>query len=60
MSKPNFYERSSYPSRPPRNGDTRVIADKENVPHLEFFMNGSWRHNQDRCREYTNKDCRKK
>jgi hypothetical protein len=55
----NVYRRRSI-GGPPRNGDTRVIVDSDNAQHLEFFMNGSWRHNQQRCREHTNRDCKRK
>jgi hypothetical protein len=54
MSRP--YSRT-YSGRPSRNGDTRVIVSRDNAQHLEFFMNGSWRHNQERCRKHTNKEC---
>jgi hypothetical protein len=44
----------------PKNGHERIVTDREEARHLQIFMNGSWRHIQDKCREYTNKDCRKK
>jgi hypothetical protein len=44
----------------PKNGHERIVVDREDARHLEIFMNGSWRHIQEKCREYTNKDCRKK
>src|SRR5918911_27399 len=28
----------------PKNGHQRVIVDRDDIKHLEFFMNGSWRH----------------
>ncbi|MDQ6864617.1 MAG: hypothetical protein M3044_12425, partial [Thermoproteota archaeon] len=42
----------------PKNGYTRVIEDREGVKHLQIFFNGSWRHDH-KCREFTNKECRK-
>ena len=42
-----------------KNSDERIIIDNNNNKHLEFFMNGSWRHDP-KCREHTNKDCRNK
>ena len=57
MSRPYI---RGYFGGPPRNGDTRVTVDRDNAQHLEFFMNGSWRHNQERCREHTNKECKRK
>jgi hypothetical protein len=41
----------------PKNGHQRVIADRDNFKHLEVFMYGSWRHDDQSCREFTNKDC---
>jgi hypothetical protein len=43
----------------PKNGHQRIIVDNDNSQHLEVFMNGSWRHDQ-KCREFTNKECRRK
>jgi hypothetical protein len=31
----------TYFGGPPRNGDTRVIVDKDKAQHPEFFMNSS-------------------
>jgi hypothetical protein len=42
----------------PKNGYTRVIEDREGAKHLQIFFNGSWRHDH-KCREFTNKECRK-
>ena len=42
----------------PKNGYQRVVADRDNIQHLQVFMNGSWRHDS-KCREYINKECRK-
>jgi hypothetical protein len=44
----------------PKNGSERIVVDREDAKHIEVFMNGSWRHMQEKCREYINKDCRKK
>ncbi|HXV46184.1 MAG TPA: hypothetical protein VD736_05880 [Nitrososphaera sp.] len=41
----------------PKNGQERTIADRDGVPHLEYFMNGSWRHSTARCRLRVNKAC---
>ncbi len=42
-----------------KNGHERVAINRDNVKHLEFFMNGQWRHS-DKCKQFTNKDCRVK
>jgi hypothetical protein len=42
-----------------KNGQERIVSDRDNKKHLEYFMNGQWRHS-DKCREFTNKDCRVK
>ena len=42
----------------PKNGYTRVIEDRDGAKHLQIFFNGSWRHDH-KCREFTNKECRK-
>lgn len=42
-----------------KNGHERIVSDRDNNKHLEYFMNGQWRHS-DKCREFTNKDCRVK
>ena len=44
----------------PKNGTERTVADRDDMKHLEVFNNGSWRHIPEKCREYTNKDCRRK
>ena len=44
----------------PKNGHERIIVDRDERKHREIFNNGSWRHSQEKCREYTNKECRKK
>ncbi|MGE0243501.1 MAG: hypothetical protein AB7F53_06685 [Nitrososphaeraceae archaeon] len=42
-----------------KNGDERIITDNDNNKHLEFFMNGSWRHSS-KCKNATNNQCTKK
>ena len=42
-----------------KNGDERVIIDSNNNKHLEFFMNGSWRHSN-KCKIVVNNQCIKK
>jgi hypothetical protein len=39
-----------------KNGHERVTTDRNNTRHLEYFINGQWRHS-DRCKDFTNKDC---
>jgi hypothetical protein len=39
-----------------KNGQERVTTNRDNIRHLEYFMNGQWRHSH-RCKEFTNKDC---
>jgi hypothetical protein len=39
-----------------KNGHERVITDRDNIKHLEYFMNGQWRHS-DNCKDFTNKEC---
>jgi len=34
-----------------KNGQQRVITNRDNIRHLEYFMNGQWRHSA-RCRVY--------
>jgi hypothetical protein len=41
----------------PKNEQERTIADRDGAPHLEYFMNGSWRHSADRCKLRVNKTC---
>lgn len=41
-----------------KNGETRVVFDNNKDKHLEYFMNGSWRHSP-KCKENTNKVCDK-
>jgi hypothetical protein len=43
----------------PKDGYQKVIIDSHNFRHLQVFVNGSWRHDQT-CREFTNKDCRRR
>ena len=35
----------------------RIVTDRDNSRHLEYFNNGQWRHSE-KCREFTNKDCK--
>ena len=42
-----------------KNCDERIILDSNNNKHLEFFMNGSWRHSN-KCKNATNSQCTKK
>lgn len=39
-----------------KNGHERVTTDRDNNKHLQFFMNGQWRHS-DKCKQLANKDC---
>jgi hypothetical protein len=38
-----------------KNGHERVTTDRDNNKHLQFFMNGQWRHS-DKCKQLANKD----
>ena len=42
-----------------KNSDERIITDSNSNKHLEFFMNGSWRHSY-KCKNFTNNQCTKK
>lgn len=42
-----------------KNCDERVILDSNKNKHLEFFMNGSWRHSI-KCKTVINNQCIKK
>ncbi len=39
-----------------KNGQERIITDQDNQRHLQYFMNGQWRHS-DKCKGFTNKEC---
>jgi hypothetical protein len=39
-----------------KNGHERIVTDRDNMKHLEYFMNGQWKHSEN-CKEFTNKDC---
>jgi hypothetical protein len=39
-----------------KNGHERVVNDRDNAKHLEYFMNGQWRHSNN-CKDFTNKEC---
>lgn len=44
----------------PKNGTQRVVTDAtDESKHLQVFFNGSWMHDY-RCKNETNKDCKKK
>ena len=42
-----------------KNGDERIIVDSNKNKHLEYFMNGSWRHSHN-CKKNVNNTCAKK
>jgi len=44
-------------SKSTKNGQERVVTDRDNAKHLQYFNNGQWRHSE-KCREFTNKDCK--
>jgi len=46
------------PSNSPKNGHERTVTDRDGVKHLEYFVNGSWRHYTAKCRLWVNKECR--
>ena len=39
-----------------KNGHERIGNDRDNAKHLEYFMNGQWRHSNN-CKDFTNKEC---
>lgn len=39
-----------------KNGQERIMSDRDNIKHLQYFNNGQWRHS-DKCKQFTNKDC---
>ena len=39
-----------------KNGHERVVNDRDNVKHLQYFMNGQWKHSEN-CKNLTNKEC---
>jgi hypothetical protein len=41
-----------------KNSDERIIIDNNNNKHLEFFMNGSWRHSN-KCKIVLKNQCLK-
>jgi hypothetical protein len=41
----------------PKDGQERSVIDSNGAAHLEYFMQGSWRHDRTRCRQRTNKEC---
>jgi hypothetical protein len=47
-------------SRSPRNGDERIVSDEDDIKHLEYFVDGSWRHDGEKCRAKINPVCNRK
>jgi len=43
-------------SKTAKNGHERITTDRDRIRHLEYFMNGQWRHSN-KCKEFTNKEC---
>ncbi len=39
-----------------KTGHQRVVSDRDNAKHLEYFMNGQWKHSEN-CKDFTNKEC---
>ncbi|HEX9317587.1 MAG TPA: hypothetical protein VF884_01495 [Nitrososphaeraceae archaeon] len=39
-----------------KNGHERIVSDRDNVKHLQYFTNGQWRHS-DKCKQATNSEC---
>ena len=39
-----------------KNGHERIVNDRDNAKHLEYFMNGQWKHSEN-CKTFTNKEC---
>lgn len=39
-----------------KNGHERITTNRDKIRHLEYFMNGQWRHSH-KCKEFTNKEC---
>ena len=44
-------------SKSTKNGQERIVTDRDNSRHLQYFNNGQWRHSE-KCRQFTNKDCK--
>lgn len=44
-------------SKTTKNGQERIVTDRDNLKHLQYFNNGQWRHSE-KCRLFTNKDCK--
>ncbi|MGD1837567.1 MAG: hypothetical protein ACPKPY_05865 [Nitrososphaeraceae archaeon] len=42
-----------------KNCDERIIVDSNKDKHLEYFMNGSWRHSNN-CKKHVNNTCTRK
>jgi hypothetical protein len=45
-------------SSSPRDGQQRIVEDRDGEKHIEYFRNGSWRHSTT-CKITVNKNCRK-
>ncbi|HEX7032865.1 MAG TPA: hypothetical protein VF172_07690 [Nitrososphaera sp.] len=43
----------------PKDGDERIVSDKDDIKHLEYFENGNWKHIHERCRTKINPICNK-
>gem|GEM_PF-4953255 len=41
----------------PKDGDERIVSDKDNIKHLECFENGNWKHIRKKCRAKINPIC---
>ena len=39
-----------------KNGHECVMSDRDTAKHLEYFMNGQWKHSEN-CKSFTNKEC---
>ena len=44
--------------RNPKNGHQRIVENRDNIRHLEVFINGRWIHDN-KCRGFTNKECKR-
>jgi hypothetical protein len=45
------------PSGAPKDGQERIVTDRDGSNHLEYFMNGSWRHSTTICKKKMNPAC---
>ena len=39
-----------------KNGYERIVGNIDNAKHVEYFMNGQWKHSEN-CKTFTNKEC---